>query len=1179
MMGNPVYVVYPSNQWNNSTHGARVNLLRQIGLNQKFIGKYSRLGWDSLHPAIQQRINAFYGRAEQNPSLETPMNAICPNCGNKLTLVTTHFGKQGAACKSCGWPALIKERIEGPDKNPQHLDQRVIEQRMWNHELMRINTMSKSALLNRIYKITHPDKMMMFIRALRTVGYNDLVAEAEKQLRQIYECNPSTDKLIGTWEMDRFGSIILKFSDGKSVYMQGDDAEQFLKDSGLSDIGPGDWDNIRDDSIIWEYYSVATEQNPLITQYKGHIIYQKSPQRYLVGATRPTVGRISVGAFHDISTAKQWIDRGGVEQNPSRGVDYDWLVTARCSECGYKETKVYDDKDVREIQNRGGFTVLCPNCRADGAIGADALKVIKVEKIKKRTEQNPLTPQEIRELESQRDSFMEEMDEIESKPMPEGELTRHAFLRGKAEAINQVINAYDGRLNTPQEMGKWAEHKVMEQNPAEYALIEKKMFEYLLKIPEWINHPAAGRHPKAVRNRIRSLLSKATLLWTDALSQVERVEMWKKCPTVAKVLGGHKITIQELNIAAEEIKRVQPTMIVPSVASESVEEEEFGGAAPVEQNPDHDTGIEDRQGKWVAWCTCGWTSKGYSNVPSAMRARTRHKKESEQRETMQRLHITGMGGTEQNPKRKSLQYYDITFAGVPRTQAGIERFIVAAKSAGYSVEEISNYLKAEQNPLTTDEIIKKMKFIIDLSAKEYEKYNNIDSLKLTLNTLQRLYGMWDSLTPAEQDANVNVKQLLDLLYMTVGSTIEDITATEQNPRIRIYHYVCKNCGLYVPKGGLISGMPKETLCKEGKEHEFEKVYDNEQNPLTSHDFKEALEGEGWAIGDYKDMISKSDSLVEQQQLKHILKEEQEHQDELIDLMQCSYPPTYEENHTIEQIAIIGLPRAAIEDLQRGENAIENRLTNIAAIKLQEVEGYWNRMSEKERKNNPQIKIRMESLEQAIFDRNFGATSIQFVNWLGSHGYNMARFFVLPDDTRETLIKQYTFETGEQFDIAESNTSQNYGTLHYENNPTEAEEIPQMDDEPEESGIRETLEVEVPKVPGVSEQETINALEAYQKFHDFAPVKIEEIDIPHPKIIAKLGDFTACGYFGPKWKFKRKLKQRRGRNKGQHYIHEYQDTQNDADSMVGFAPDAKGDTGLVMAWRRCRLTAHGIEDLR
>ena len=124
---------------------------------------------------------------------------------------------------------------------------------------------------------------------------------------------------------------------------------------------------------------------------------------------------------------------------------------------------------------------------------------------------------------------------------------------------------------------------------------------------------------------------------------------------------------------------------------------------------------------------------------------------------------------------------------------------------------------------------------------------------------------------------------------------------------------------------------------------------------------------------------------------------------------------------------------------------------------------------------------------------------------------------------------------------------------YQDNPTEAVDIP----------------------PGVSEDELEVAAEVYEKFHDFSPTKLEEVEIPHPKVLVKIGDFTAIGYFSPKWKFKRKLKQTHKGDKGQHYLHEYKDQ---ADSMVAFAPDpGNPEYGMLIAWRRCRLTAHGLED--
>lgn len=54
--------------------------------------------------------------------------------------------------------------------------------------------------------------------------------------------------------------------------------------------------------------------------------------------------------------------------------------------------------------------------------------------------------------------------------------------------------------------------------------------------------------------------------------------------------------------------------------------------------------------------------------------------------------------------------------------------------------------------------------------------------------------------------------------------------------------------------------------------------------LSYDDYKEAIEGEGWAIGDYAGMISDADTNSEKKVLKHIRDEEKEHLDELQDLL-------------------------------------------------------------------------------------------------------------------------------------------------------------------------------------------------------------------------------------------------------------------------------------------------------
>lgn len=52
------------------------------------------------------------------------------------------------------------------------------------------------------------------------------------------------------------------------------------------------------------------------------------------------------------------------------------------------------------------------------------------------------------------------------------------------------------------------------------------------------------------------------------------------------------------------------------------------------------------------------------------------------------------------------------------------------------------------------------------------------------------------------------------------------------------------------------------------------------------DYKEAIEGEGWAINDYTAMISNVKTEKEKEVLTHIRDEEKEHLNELMELMKC-----------------------------------------------------------------------------------------------------------------------------------------------------------------------------------------------------------------------------------------------------------------------------------------------------
>ena len=81
---------------------------------------------------------------------------------------------------------------------------------------------------------------------------------------------------------------------------------------------------------------------------------------------------------------------------------------------------------------------------------------------KPETVENPLNKQEIGEIESLRDSFLEEMDDIDMS-QPE-EFRRHYYLRGKAEMAHDITETYDGQRNLPAEMGKSIEK--LENPPA-----------------------------------------------------------------------------------------------------------------------------------------------------------------------------------------------------------------------------------------------------------------------------------------------------------------------------------------------------------------------------------------------------------------------------------------------------------------------------------------------------------------------------------------------------------------------------------------------------------------------------------------------------------------------------------------------------------------------------------------
>lgn len=113
--------------------------------------------------------------------------------------------------------------------------------------------------------------------------------------------------------------------------------------------------------------------------------------------------------------------------------------------------------------------------------------------------------------------------------------------------------------------------------------------------------------------------------------------------------------------------------------------------------------------------------------------------------------------------------------------------------------------------------------------------------------------------------------------------------------------------------------------------------------------------------------------------------------------------------------------------------------------------------------------------------------------------------------------------------------------------------------------------------GLSQEQLDVAVRAYENFHDFAPKKIEKFDIPRPKTLVKIGDWTRAGYFSDKWKHKRKFTQKYRGKKGQQYSHDFEDEE---ERPLVFAPDEDDpERGFLIGMGRVRLTKHGITDLK
>ena len=254
-------------------------------------------------------------------------------------------------------------KLISPMKNPSRLDPWDKMERVREHELHRIRTMSKSSLYTRIGKMNRPEKLRMFIQIARERNEVGLAREAMARLRELgYRANPRKYK-------KKLHHRRCKVCGAKVLPERGHYAKLPRR---MICMGCGRLERL----------CKCARKNPIAETILASI----------------AAGAASGAAFAGMNRAF-----GKAQANPYRDP---------------------------EPTKRGWYR------------------------------HNPLTKQEISELESQRDSFMEEMEEIENnKPIQPEELRRHAFLRGKALAINDIINTYDGKRNEPQEMGKWAGHK------------------------------------------------------------------------------------------------------------------------------------------------------------------------------------------------------------------------------------------------------------------------------------------------------------------------------------------------------------------------------------------------------------------------------------------------------------------------------------------------------------------------------------------------------------------------------------------------------------------------------------------------------------------------------------------------------------------------------------------------
>jgi hypothetical protein len=311
-------------------------------------------------------------------------------------------------------------------KNNPRLDSWDKMERVRDHELHRMSTMSTEALYTRISKVTRPEKLRMFIQLAREHGKVELAREAQKRLRELgyrlnYKKNPILETVLASMAAGAASGATF-YGISRAMGRPAHNPRRYRRNPMMELVKRKDGFHIIDNhGESWAYFNKKSEA------YK----WAKDMNVVLTDKT--------------------------VEHNPASGnLKFPFI----CGICGTSTPKKGFAGFARTtLQGRKTVRPICVFCaRRAGWKGVE-------QNPQKRFIKNPLTKQEISELESLRDTFLEELDGIDrSRP---DELRRSYYLRGQATAINNVINTYEGSINTQEEITgrKWGVIKESKTNP------------------------------------------------------------------------------------------------------------------------------------------------------------------------------------------------------------------------------------------------------------------------------------------------------------------------------------------------------------------------------------------------------------------------------------------------------------------------------------------------------------------------------------------------------------------------------------------------------------------------------------------------------------------------------------------------------------------------------------------